>query len=222
MSVFLSTIKYDLKLTQLSQLFNFYAEGASYFDICLLIYQAADHRNPTDIRATWQNLFESVHERISARGDPLPYEAIIESLRLLGPRLTLSETIFPVNDLVPMLKRYAFEYQQGVGPETWVIDVMIEIGVPFEALYTVLESMLYGEEAPFHGARRRFVANDLLHLIQLWYRATARGNGVELGGRDSAAAVEVTLDVILRNGSISPDRMEDFRVLMGKIRAVQR
>lgn len=121
-----------------------------------------------------------------------------------------------------MLKRYAFEYQHGVGPETWVIDVMLEIGVPFETLYTVLESMLYGEEAPFHGARGRFVANDLLHLIQLWYRATARGNGTELGGRDSATAVEVTLDVMLRNGSITPDRLEECRVLMGKIRAVLR
>lgn len=121
-----------------------------------------------------------------------------------------------------MLKRYAFEYQQGIGPETWVVDVMVEIGVPFETLYTVLESMLYGEEAPFHGARRRHVANDLLHLIQLWYRATARGNGTELGGRDSAAAVEVTMDFMQHNNSISPDRVEEFRVLMGKIRAVMR
>lgn len=99
---------------------------------------------------------------------------------------------------------------------------MLEIGVPFEALYTVLESMLYGEEAPFHGPRRRFVANDLLYLIRLWYRATARGNGTELGGRDSAAAVEMTMDVMQNNGSITPDRTEDFRLLMGKIRALLR
>lgn len=148
--------------------------------------------------------------------------AIIECLRSLGPRLTLAEFIFPVNDLLPMLKRYAFEYQQGIGPETWVVDVMVEIGVPFETLYTVLESMLYGEEAPFYGGRRRLVANDLLHLIQLWYRATARGNGTELGGRESAAAVEVTMDFMQQNNSISPDRMEEFRVLLGKIRAVLR
>lgn len=117
-----------------------------------------------------------------------------------------------------MLKRYAFEYQHGVGPETWVIDVMLEIGVPFETLYTVLESMLYGEEAPFHGVRRSLVANDLLYLIRLWYRATGRGKGAELGGRESAAAVEVTLDFLRGNGSISPDRTEELQALLRKIR----
>lgn len=121
-----------------------------------------------------------------------------------------------------MLKRYAFEYQQGVGPDTWVTDIMVEIGVPFETLYMVLESMLCGEETPFDGARRRSMAYDLLHLIQLWYRATARGNGTELGGRDNAAAVEVTLNYMLHSESISPDRAEECRVLVRKIHAILR
>ena len=42
----------------LRQFYNGYADQAGYLDLCLLIYQAADHCNPADIRATWQNLLD--------------------------------------------------------------------------------------------------------------------------------------------------------------------
>lgn len=78
------------------QLYNGYADQASYYDICILIYQVADYRNPADIRATWQNLLESIHKDTEAAGSPLPYEAVSEKVRSLGVKLSLSETIFPI------------------------------------------------------------------------------------------------------------------------------
>lgn len=199
------------------KLYNQYADQASYFDICLLIYQAADHRNPADIRATWKNLIDRTHEEVLAHGESQPYEGISAKIRSLGPRLNLSETTFPIADLVPMLKQYAFEYQNGVGPETWVTDALIDIGVPFESLFPILESMYYSEEAPFQGRNRRHIAVELVHVAQRWYESTIRGPGLELGGEENAAAVDQTLRTVLQSEGLDKEKAEVCMVLRTKI-----
>lgn len=199
------------------KLYNLYADQASYFDICLQIYQAADHRNPADIRATWKNLIDRTHEEVLARGESQPYEGITAKIRSLGPRLNLSETTFPIADLVPMLKQYAFEYQNGVGPETWVTDVLIDIGIPFESLFPILESMYYSEEAPFQGRNRRHIAVELVHVAQRWYESTSRGPGLELGGEENAAAVDQTLRTVLQSEGLDKEKAEICMILRTKI-----
>ena len=101
--------------------------------------------------------------------------------------------MFPISDLVPLLERYAFEFQNGVGPEHWVLDTLIDIGVPFESLYAILEAMFYNDEAPFHGKNRRYIANEILYVVGLWSRDFARGAGEILGGESSAATISATL-----------------------------
>jgi len=188
------------QIINITQLYNEYADQAGYFDICILIYQAADHRNPSDIKTTWQNLLERVHEEAADRGEPLPYEAISEKVRSLGNRLNLSESMFPMSDLVPMLKRYAYEFQNNVGPETWVMDTFIDVQVPYESLVSVLEGMFYNDEAPFQGRNRRYIANDLIYVISLWFRETSRGAEAVFGGESNAEGVSQLLQVLMQSG----------------------
>ncbi|KAL6717197.1 hypothetical protein ACLMJK_005112 [Lecanora helva] len=203
-----------------SVLYNEYADQAGYFDICLLIYQAADHRNPNDIRNTWQNLLEQTHEETVARGEPQPYEAISEKVRSLGTRLNLSETMFPINDMVPILERYAFEYQNGVGPETWVMDVCIDVSVPFESLFAVLEGMFYNDEAPFQGRNRRYIANELIYIVGLWFQESSRGAGKLLGGESNAAAVSQVLQTV--QPTLDARRAEECQTLRMRIEYILR
>ena len=186
-----------------------------------MIYQAADHRNPADIRATWQNLLDRAHEETASRGEPQPYEAVIEKVRSLGTRLNLSETMFPVADLVPMLERYAFEFQNGVGPKTWVLDTLIDIGVPFESLYSVLEGMFYNDEAPFQGRNRRYIANDILYVVQIWFQDSSRGTGQILGGDTNAVAISQTLQMLQQSG-LDEQKAEECQVLRMRIEHVLR
>lgn len=82
----------------IDELYNGYVDQAGYYDLCLVIYQVADHRNPADVRATWQNLLETLHEETTVAGEPLPYEAVAEKVRVLGARLNLSESTFPIRE----------------------------------------------------------------------------------------------------------------------------
>ncbi|KAL9099539.1 MAG: hypothetical protein Q9163_004978 [Psora crenata] len=203
---------------------NVYADQAGYFDLCILIYQVADHRNPADIRATWQNLLGRTHEETVQRSTdqgPQPYEAVIEKVRSLGTRLNLSETMFPVSDLLPMLERYAFEFQNSVGPESWVIDTLIDIGVPYETIFAVLESMFYNDEAPFQGRNRRYIAADIVHVVRLWFQESSRGKVRVLGGEESAAAVSQCL-LMLQQSGLDARKGEECRELRFRIEQLLR
>jgi nuclear pore complex protein Nup155 len=125
--------------------------------------------------------------------------------------------MFPVNDLVPMLKRYAFEHQNGIGPPTWVVDAFIDINVPFESLFAVLESMFYANEAPFQGRNRAYVANDLLHVVRLWVQQTTRDNGMVLGSVENAAAVSQALQMLLQQGGLDRDKREECQILRTRL-----
>ena len=184
------------KLLGFDILYNRYADQAGYFDLCLLIYQAADHRNPTDIRNTWSNLLETSHQEALARNEGTPYETVAETVRGLGTRLNLSETMFPIPDLVPLLERYAFEYQNRVGPESWVMDTFIDISVPFESLFAALESMFYNDETPFQGRNRRQIAIHILYIVKLWLQDSSRGTGKILAGESNAVAVSQVLQMV--------------------------
>lgn len=174
-----------------------------------MIYQVGDYRSTPDIKRTWRLLIEDTHAETLARGDLQPYEAVIDRVRTLGSRLRLSETTFPISELLPLLSRYAFENQRGVGPETWVIDLFMDLQVPFETLYTVLESMFYNAEAPFTGANIKYVANDMLYLLQRWFQDSMRagGSGAPIFGSEEAAQSVLELLPLLAKVGLDQQRM---------------
>lgn len=205
------------------QLFNDFADNAGYYDVCLLIYAVADHRDISQIKATWQQLLQSVHDETVARDTAQPYEVIAEKIRSLGSRLRLSESIFPIPLLLSMLERYAFEYQRGVAPTTWVIDLFLELQVGCEKLFDVLESMWYANEAPFYGKNRGVLANHLLYVIEQWLHDTIKGGGIVFDSESGAVRVDQMLQTLLqtgRQGGLEEARMQKARLLRDRIAQV--
>ncbi len=160
----------------------------------------ADHRDISQIKSTWQQLFQSVHDEAVARDSAQPYEVIAEKIRSLGSRLQLSETIFSIPLLLPMLEKYAIEYQRGVASSTWVIDLFLELQVGSEQLFDVLESMWYANEAPFFGRNRGFLAKDLIYVIEQWFHDTIKGGVVIFDSEAGAVRVDQMLQTLLQTG----------------------
>ncbi|KAL8918572.1 MAG: hypothetical protein Q9208_007284 [Pyrenodesmia sp. 3 TL-2023] len=212
----------DGMILPLSVLFNTYCEPAFYFDLCILIYEAADHRVGSDIKATWQNLFEHTHQQAEDAGQALQaYEKIAEQVRSLGNKLGLSQTMFPVGELLPMLKRYAHNFQPHASSETWVLDIFIDLQVPFETIYATLENMFYNDEPPFQGSNRRLIGNDIVYLAKMWFQHSIRGSGPPFAGQDNAAAVSQMLHMVMQVGLDEP-RLEECQNLRIRIEALLR
>lgn len=115
-----------------------------------------------------------------------------------------------------MLERYALEHQRDVGPPTWIVDLFLDLGVAHETIYAVLEAMYYTDEAPFHGSNRKYIARDLLYLIEVWYHETVRLGGIVFGSDAVAERVSETL-LLLQQGGIAPEQMQAAHELRTRI-----
>ena len=113
----------------------------------------------------------------------------------------MSESTFPIQILVPMLEKYGFEHQRRVAPPTWVVDLFLELQVPYERLFDVLEAMFYTNEAPFLGTSRKVIANDLISLIGQWLHDTMKGSGIILDSEVTALRVDQMLQTLLQAGA---------------------
>lgn len=141
---------------------------------------------------------------------------VAENVRSLGTKLGLSETMFPVTELLPMLKRYAHNFQHKSGPETWVLDIFIDLQVPFETLYATLENMFYNDEPPFQGRQRRLIANDIVYIARMWFQDNSRGSRSAFGGEDNAIAVSQMLHMVMQSG-LDERRLEECQNLRMRI-----
>lgn len=207
--------KLNSDIQSLNVLYNEYADQAAYYDICLMIYQAAQHQNRTDIADTWDALIRQTHLKCVTEERP-PWEGVANTVRATAERLNLASTTFPVIDLLPKLKKYDYEFQRNVGADTWVVDCMIDAGVEFDTIFTILVDMLYNNEAPFRGGNRQYIADDILHVAQRWFQDSGRGTTILFGAEQNARAVQETLTSLLQNG-LSREKREDCQALVAKI-----
>ena len=221
------------KILSVDTLYNTYADPGGYHDIALLIYQAADHRNPSDIRSTWLALVESVHERASGQSseeaEPLndpslptgePWEVVGESIRNIGTKLGGSESTFPVAVIVPLLYRYLVESRQFSSrpdennspevaapyfvPSLFLTPPLASV-VSTESVVAALEGLFYTRDVPFKSkAARRLIVGDLAWLLAQWFERTRHSGLYELFGGGGEEAAQGVLQLL---GEISQSEM---------------
>ncbi|SPQ25532.1 8fb6d156-1f49-4dd8-9e9b-82a5ea28d19d [Thermothielavioides terrestris] len=203
----------DGPVKSVTELYNEYADQAGYFDLCLLIYHAADYHNPRVIMDTWQRLIEQTafeteqrqeHWRLARTGQPLPegappltgepplpYESVSQQIQLIAHRTSLDSLVFPVDALLPEVCRFAVNRAQdeSVGADPcWPVRLFLGLGVPHALVVQVLENVLDAQEAPFTGRRRKAVVQWIAAAVEAWVREVERrAAGAVAGGKVGAA-----------------------------------
>ena len=156
----------------------------------LLIFQAAEWRDKLDIRETWRVLIAAAHDRAEARGELHPYEFAGSAVRDAAQRVGPQTHVFLAGDVLELLQRYRYEHQRGVGPATWIIDLMVDLDQRPERMYPALQQLLLKDQRPFDArACKEIVARDLLYVADMWLRESGRTSGPLLGGDESVHAV---------------------------------
>lgn len=191
----------DSEILPINDLFNNFADNAGYYDICILIYQVADYRDAAQIKGTWQQQIELVHHKTISEAECQPYEAVGVMVQSMGGKLRLSETTFPVDTLMPMLMIYWYVNQRDVTGPRWVTDIFVELEVPYERLFEVLENMLFSTtEPPFIGSNRKYIASEIAYVVAKWYHESERAGAYVFGSEAGAARVKEALEALLHEG----------------------
>ncbi|EME38428.1 hypothetical protein DOTSEDRAFT_75834 [Dothistroma septosporum NZE10] len=184
------------------ELYNQYADAANYHDLCIVLYQVADHRNPADIRSSWSALIQQTNDEAPAfyGNARAPWEAVGDKVRELGRRLHTSSATFPVQTLLSMLEKYAYEQpEQRRPPINWAVDVFLDLDMPHETLLPALEQLYYSNEHPFVGSKRKIVASKMVYLLQKWLEASeGSGERVLFGNEENEETVRQCVDSLVR------------------------
>lgn len=163
-----------------------------------MIYQFADYRNTADITAAWQNIVRKEHEDAERMGDVSPWEAVAEKVRVLGRRLELSETTFPIAIVLPILLQYVIQHPAPGQNATWPIDLLSDLTVPYETILSTLESLFYRKtESAWAGSKHELVAQLMVYVSRKWFDQSQKGGGIPFGGEENAAAVVDVLAAVL-------------------------
>ncbi|KAL2061523.1 hypothetical protein VTL71DRAFT_6900 [Oculimacula yallundae] len=212
----------DGPILDITQLYNSYADAANYYDICLEIYQVANHRNDADIRATWQSLIDQVHDLASEPDSTqAPYEAVITKIRDMAQRLHNSETTFSPYMIIPLLETYAVNKQNQLAPRTWLPDLFLEVGFSPEAILHVLNDMWSNTTPPFTGNRKSILAGHMVYVMEHWYQECIRTNTPLYGSTSNADSIKDLLNELQRAGPAGPDR-QDLQVASELQRKIMR
>ncbi|KAI9710083.1 MAG: hypothetical protein M1820_002885 [Bogoriella megaspora] len=209
------------RILAVDDLYNAYIDPAGYFDLALEVFQVADYRNKTDIKSTWGNLITREHSS-AIEGQAQPWERVADKVRSLGRKLKRSPWVFDPEELLCALLRYEFEHQRGVGSPHWVLSIFLDLETPREILCSRLEELYYSDEAPFHGRNRRYIANEIIYLVDSWLQETRRAVGGVLGGEQKALEVADLLRVVRQNGGLSDRENEECEVLRTKLEQAMR
>ncbi|WPG99192.1 Non-repetitive/WGA-negative nucleoporin C-terminal-domain-containing protein [Acrodontium crateriforme] len=209
----------DGPILDVGELFNQYADQAEYFDICLIIFQVADHRNAADIRGCWERLIETTHDRAIAEKN-LPWEAVGEKIRDMGRRLNTSDSVFPVQYLLPAIERYYIGAQEHHPPTyMWPVDIFLDLDIPHETLLPVLEQVYYGNEPPFDtSSKRKMIANQMVSLLRSWVGASERkGERALCGSEENATLVMECLTSLVRSGELSTEARREAETMSQRL-----
>lgn len=194
------------KLTRCTQLFNSYADEAGYFDICLLIYHAADYHNSRIIAETWESLINNTHYEVEQRQQiweehragrelpkdvevptappPQPYEMVSANIQTIAHRTSLDSLIFPIDTLLPIVCKYAVSNGQdaSIGADPcWPVLLFLQLGVSHALIVRVLEQIFDSQETPFTGRRRKVVVQWINVVVEAWAREIERRGGPSQG-----------------------------------------
>lgn len=176
------------------QLFNDYADQAGYYDLCLLIYHAADYRSPTTIAGTWSNLIEQTHDEVVRQLEralpgtempPQPYEAVSNKIHNIAHRTSLDSFVFPIQTLIPELCRYSVAYQQDItinADPTWPVRLFLSLDVSHDLIIRVLENILDTQDYGFSGMVRNRIVELIVFVVADWVAEVRRRGGAGKGG----------------------------------------
>ncbi|KAF2805502.1 nucleoporin-domain-containing protein [Mytilinidion resinicola] len=216
----------DGNILPVTDLYNGFADQAGYYDMCILIYQAADYRNAADIESTWQNLIEQTASTAETESQGNPWQQVANVIRTIGRRVRNSETIFNVPMLLQLLLKWDAKHghviPEGARPDddrywsSWVLDIFLELRVPCESLLATLETLFYENRAPLAGRDRRHVTKWMIYTMEKWWQESQSLSAIPFGSEDNAIGVEELLKELIRqwnldDGGVWQERARDLR-----------
>lgn len=182
----------DTTLLDVTTLYKEVAEPLGMLEEQLLIVHTAQYQDAALVARIWEALFAREH---NASAPAQAHQAIAALVTDVYVRLGGSETACPLELVLGLLERYAYDTECAVQGETptssqldwsafhtlpqdapllrvgWAPLVLLEAGAPADALFSVMQGLLTQAPAPWNTTKGvGFLLPDLIELADTWVR----------------------------------------------------
>ncbi|KAI9352014.1 Non-repetitive/WGA-negative nucleoporin C-terminal-domain-containing protein [Obelidium mucronatum] len=160
-------------LLSISDLYTHYAKPLELFEICLLIFYTAEHKDTHIVSQTWIKLIKQVLDETAIANESEKLLILEEKIKSLGAKYLADEYIFPLVFLCTYLETTLFQNRALSGSsDSWVIRVMRSVGVSLPKLFEIYYEMFEAKSSPWNtSAGEQYLAARLGYLIAQWCEA---------------------------------------------------
>ncbi|KAG0227258.1 hypothetical protein BGW41_003866 [Actinomortierella wolfii] len=164
----------ESQLLDITNLYYKIVEPLHLYEIALVIFHASDLDDEYQVRAAWEGFIAQICTQARHAGRS-PLTEIAIRVKDLGRRFYPSATVTPINTLVQILERTPYLKEMATGGASyaspgWAVDVLHEIGFPYEALFDSFHLLIETKKNEWTGARPSLVLiQDIEYLLSVWY-----------------------------------------------------
>lgn len=160
----------DGKVLPVSDLFNDFAVPLGYYEVCLVIFKVSDFRNQEEIKAKWDELFESLKKELNGGNkldDSTNFINLLSNVVIkVGKQIHTSEFVFPISDLFTTISNLFYEaLPQDHIQKGSIASIFLSAGVPYGKLYYILKDLIETSDSPY-----TLYKSEMVWLLKEWYK----------------------------------------------------
>jgi nuclear pore complex protein Nup155 len=165
----------DTQLYTVSELYNRYVKNYGLCESALAIIHVSRHNDPILIKKLWENIIADELNQVQHEYKIAP---LVNKLLDLGRAYSSSEITFPVEFLVEILERKSIELKRQWERSrnsfdiSWVVNTMLDIGIPHHRLFFAYNDDLLEKTDPFwkDPANQFHLIDVLCVLLDRWIK----------------------------------------------------
>ncbi|KAI0639300.1 nucleoporin [Trametes polyzona] len=193
----------SLRLYNITELYQLWAEPLDLPLIKLLILHVSQHRDESIVRPIWNRIFE---EAIEGAEPKAAADRIVAKIIPLGHRYYPSDSAFPLQHIASLLVRFALAHKGDI-PYGWAPRILVQCGVPYPEVWDILHEMYESQVPPFNEqANVQAISSDIAVLLTDWIEDAKRPQSAASRGEFPVFRIDQAVDQYL--AELEPSRTE--------------
>ncbi|KAH8120271.1 nucleoporin [Phellopilus nigrolimitatus] len=193
----------QLRLFNITELYQFYAEPFDLPSIKLLILHVSEHHDEAIVKPIWNAIFdEATSEGTSDQQADRISTAVINH----GRRFYPSDNAFPIRYVASLLVGFVLS-NKGVRPHGWAPRALKECGVPYPETWDIFHEMYESQVPPFNDQENiQMISSDIAVLLKDWVEEARRPQSPLARGDFPVDLLDRTITKYIEE--LKPDRKE--------------
>ncbi|TID28184.1 hypothetical protein CANINC_002617 [Pichia inconspicua] len=162
------------EILPINDLYNEFIDPLGYYELALVSFKLAEHRNSDDVLSKWESLFDKwITEFKEKNGDD---EQLVVTLcnefTIVADRLKDTDSLFPMINLLEMLitKSYKNLKNKKALSNGVIIDAFVKSNVSYSKIYYNLRRLIESTTYDLFDGYSEILQKEMIYLIQNWYK----------------------------------------------------